>query len=149
MIQASAAHGEDGLIVINFDEGGFTETQNSSGLTITFQEQYCCSQQPGPNLAPFPQSSQIVPGITLAENDYGGDRTGAVLLPPLLEGGKVSNVPFNHYSLLKTLEEIFDTDGYLGYAGQPGLLSFFGCASSDIHVGDFGNSGETEGYRSR
>jgi hypothetical protein len=36
------------------------------------------------------------------------------------------------YSLLKSLEDIFDTDGYLGYAGQPGLLGFFGAVRSDI-----------------
>jgi hypothetical protein len=63
---------------------------------------------------------------------FGGDRTGAVLLSPFLKPGTVSNTPFNHYSLLKTLEDIFDLDTYLGYAGQPGLLSFFGCVSSDI-----------------
>jgi hypothetical protein len=67
-------------------------------------------------------------------------RLGAVLLSPLLNGGSVSNTPFNHYSLLKTLEDIFDTDSYLGYAAQPGLLSFFGCVSSDIHIDDFGES---------
>ena len=137
MIQASDAYQDNGLIVINFDEGGFTESVGTGGLTIAFQGQYCCSEQPGPNLEPFPQVVEIVPGVTLAENDYGGDRTGAVLLSPLLQGGAVSNTPFNHYSLLKTLEDNFDTDGYLGYAAQPGLLSFFGCVSSDIHVGHF------------
>jgi hypothetical protein len=138
MIQASEAYKDDGLIVINFDEGGYTTSQNASGVVITFQGQYCCSEQPGPNLAAFPQSNLIVPGITLVENDYGGDRTGAVLLSPLLKPGTVSNTPFNHFSLLKTVEDIFDTDAYLGYAGQPGLLAFFGCVSSDIHVGDSG-----------
>ena len=34
MIQASDAYQDGGLIVINFDEGGFTETESSSGLTI-------------------------------------------------------------------------------------------------------------------
>jgi len=141
MIQESAAYRDRGLIAIIFDEGGPTQTVSSSGLTVTFQGQYCCSEQPGPNLAPFPQSAVIgtVPGlgtVTLNTNDYGGDRTGAVLLSRLLQGGKVSNTPFNHYSLLKTLEDIFDTDGYLGYAGQPGLLSLFGSVSSDIRVGD-------------
>jgi len=141
MIEASDAYQDGGLVVIIFDEGGPTETVTSTGLVVTFQGQYCCSEQPGPNLGPFPQSSVVgsFPGIgtvTLDTNDYGGDRTGAVLLSPLLKGGKVSNIPFNHYSLLKTLEDIFDTDGYLGYAGQPGLLSFFGRVSSDIHVGN-------------
>ena len=136
MIQASEAYRDNGLLVIIFDEGGFTATQDASGLTITFQGQYCCSEQPGPNVKPFPQVSQIVPGVTLAINDYGGDRTGAVLLSPLLKGGTVSNTPFNHYSLLKTLEDIFGADRYLGYAGQPGLLSFFGCVTSDLRLGD-------------
>jgi len=134
MIQASDAYQDNGLIIVNFDEGGFTESVSASGVTIAFQGQYCCSQQPGPNLGPFPQSSQIAPGFTLTFGDYGGDRTGAVLLSPLLQGGKVSNTPFNHYSLLKTLEDIFATDSYLGYAGQPGLLSFFGSVSSDVRV---------------
>jgi hypothetical protein len=135
MIQASAAYRDDGLIVINFDEGGATLTVTPAGLTYSFQGQYCCSEQPGPNLGPFPQSSlNVVPGISLVENDYGGDRTGAVLLSPLLKPGTVSNTPFNHYSLLKTLEDVFDTDSYLGYAGQAGLLGFFGSVTSDVQI---------------
>jgi hypothetical protein len=147
LIQASGAYRAGGLIAIIFDEGGATQTVSSSGLTFTFQGQYCCSEQPGPNLSPFPQSVALgsFPGlgtVTLNTNDYGGDRTGAVLLSPLLQGGKVSNTPFNHYSLLKTVEDIFDTDGYLGYAAQPGLLSLFGSVSSDIHVGNDDNGQE-------
>jgi hypothetical protein len=30
------------------------------------------------------------------------------------------------------MEDIFDTDSYLGYAGAPGLVGFFGCVTSDI-----------------
>jgi hypothetical protein len=45
-----------------------------------------------------------------------------------------SNTPFNHYSLLKSLENIFDTHEYLGYAAQPGLVGFFDGALSDISV---------------
>jgi phosphatidylinositol-3-phosphatase len=65
---------------------------------------------------------------------FGGDRTGAVLLSPFLEPGTISNTPFNHYSLLRSLEDIFGIDGYLGYAAQPGLVGFFGCVHSDIDV---------------
>jgi hypothetical protein len=88
---------------------------------------------PGPNLAPYPQSSTFGP-YTLSFGSYGGDRTGAVLLSPLLKAGTVSNVPFNHYSMLKSLEDNFRTSSYLGYAGQPGLISFFGSAHSDIET---------------
>jgi len=135
IIQASSAYQHDGLIVINFDEGGYTVAESATGVTITFQGQYCCSEQPGPNLAPFPQSTTAGP-YTVVTGDYGGDRTGAVLLSPFLKPGTVSNTPFNHYSLLKTLEDIKDTDSYLGYASQPGLLSFFGCVSSDVETRD-------------
>ncbi len=131
-IMASPAYQRDGLLVINFDEAGATITQNSSGqFVVNFAGATCCSEQPGPNLGTFPTSSTIGPFV-LSFNSFGGDRTGAVLLSPFLKPGTVSNTPFNHYSLLKTLEDIFDTDTYLGYAGQPGLLSFFGCVSSDI-----------------
>jgi hypothetical protein len=145
LIEASRAYQRDGLIIVTFDEGGYTIAASSTGITITFQGQYCCSEQPGPNLAPFPQSTSIG-SITLVTGDYGGDRTGAVLLSPFLKPGTVSNTPFNHYSLLKTLEDIYDTDGYLGYAGQPGLLSFFGCVSSDVA---FHDSDDSAGCRNR
>ena len=133
-IQAAPAYQKGGLIVIIFDEGGYTVSVGTGGaVTITFEGQYCSSEQPGRNLAPFPQTNTIPGSIyTLVTGDYGGDRTGGVLLSPLLKPGTVSNTPFDHYSLLKTLEDIYHSNGYLGYAGQAGLLSLFGCVSSDI-----------------
>lgn len=134
-IMASAAYRKDGLLIINFDESGASITQDSSGhVVVTFPGQTCCSEQPGPNLGAFPSSSTIG-SFVLNFQSFGGDRTGAVLLSPFLKPGTVSDTPFNHYSLLRTLEEIFGTHGYLGYAGQPGLVSFFGCVSSDIATG--------------
>ena len=84
----------------------------------------------------FPQSSTIGP-YTLTFESYGGDRTGAVLLSRFVKPGTVSQTPFNHFSLLKSLEDIFDTDDYLGYAAQPGLLGFFGSVTSDISTRKF------------
>jgi hypothetical protein len=137
LIQASKAYQRDGLIVINFDEGGLTIQASSNGqLSILAPGLFCCNEQPGPNLAPFPQTTNITPTVSLTFENYGGDRTGAVLLSPFLKPGTVSNTPFNHYSLLKSLEDIFDTDEYLGYAGQPGLVGFFGCVTSDIAAKD-------------
>ncbi|MDE3105032.1 MAG: phosphoesterase [Acidobacteriota bacterium] len=134
IITASEAYKEDGLLIITFDEGGYTVGKSSSGgITITFPGQLCCSEQPGPNAATFPQTSTIGP-YTLVYGNYGGDRTGAVLLSPFLKPGTVSNTPFNHYSMLKTLEDIFETKGYLGYAGAPGLEGFFGCVNSDLQT---------------
>ena len=143
LILNSPAYKEDGLLIIAFDEAGLTF--DGANSQITAQGISCCGQQPGPNLAPL-----IVPGqplktgfenvprgtpstFFLTTQGFGGDRTGAVLLSPFLKPGTVSNVPFNHYSMLKTIEDIFGLD-HLGYAGQPGLQGFFGCANSDIRT---------------
>lgn len=77
--------------------------------------------------------------------DYttGGGDTGSVLISPYIKPGTVSNNYYNHYSLLRTLEDIFQVDkiskgtaasmttqggldgeGHLGYAAQPGLAPF-------------------------
>jgi hypothetical protein len=37
----------------------------------------------------------------------GGGRTGAILLSPFIKPGTVSTMPYNHYSLLRTLQGIF------------------------------------------
>jgi phosphatidylinositol-3-phosphatase len=135
IITSSPAFKRDGLLIINFDEGEAeiaVDTSNGN-ITVTFQGQACCNEQPGPNLGSFPQSSPI-PGtnFTLVTNGYGGDQTGAVLLSPFLKPGTVSNTFFNHYSLLKTIEDIFDIREHLAYAGQQGLLGFFDCVRSDV-----------------
>jgi Phosphoesterase family len=76
----------------------------------------------------------------------GGGDSGAILLSPYIKGGTVSNTYYNHYSLLRSIEDIFDVrqgsktasgytgsialnagvdgNGHLGYAGQPGLAPF-------------------------
>jgi hypothetical protein len=132
LITASSAYQRDGLIVITFDEGGLSIVPTSTGLSIVAPGLFCCNEQPGPNLAPFPQTTDITSTVSLTFDSYGGDRTGAVLLSPFLEPGTVSYTPFNHYSMLKTFEDIFDSDSYLGYAASPGLVGFFGCVTSDI-----------------
>jgi hypothetical protein len=131
-IMNSPAYKDDGLIVVTFDEGEIGVTPNpNGGFLIAAPGLFCCNEQPGPNLGSFPQSSSIGP-YTLTFQSYGGDRTGAVLISRFIKPGTVADTPFNHYSLLKSLEDIFDTDEYLGYAGAPGLLGFFGPVSSDI-----------------
>lgn len=87
LITTSPAYQHDGLIVINFDEGGLSEQITSSGVAIFAPGLFCCNEQPGPNLAPFPQTTDITPTITLTFENYGGDRTGAVLLSPFLKPG--------------------------------------------------------------
>lgn len=132
-ITGSPAFQKNGLLMILFDEGGFNSIlpDGKGGYTISADGQFCCNQQPGPNLGKFPSSSSIGP-YTLNYGSYGGDRTGAVLISPFIAAGTVSDVPFNHYSMLKTVEDIFGLD-YLGYAKSPGLIGFFGCVTSGIN----------------
>jgi hypothetical protein len=49
---------------------------------------------------------------------YGGDRIGAVLLSPFIVPGSSSAKPYNHYSLLRSLEAILRLDGHLGFAAD-------------------------------
>jgi hypothetical protein len=53
----------------------------------------------------------------------GGGQIGAVLVSRFIKPGTVSNIPYNHYSLLRSIEDFFDL-GHLGYAGQNGLKTF-------------------------
>jgi hypothetical protein len=134
MILNSEAFREDGLLIITFDEASLDAAPDGKGnIVLTAAGETCCGQQPGPNLGPFPQSTMPFPNVIFNFQSFGGDRTGAVLVSPFLKGGTVSNVPYNHYSMLKTVEDIFGL-GHLGYAGQPGLQGFFGCANSDISI---------------
>jgi Phosphoesterase family len=63
----------------------------------------------------------------------GGGDTGSVLISPYIRAGTVSDVYYNHYSWLRTMEDLFgvgwsspglDGEGHIGYAAQPGLVPF-------------------------
>ncbi len=63
----------------------------------------------------------------------GGGDAGAVLISPYIKPGTVSNTDYNHYSLLRSLEDIFqlrysspgiDGQGHIGFAAQKGLAPF-------------------------
>ncbi|MDU5843869.1 MAG: alkaline phosphatase family protein, partial [Cutibacterium avidum] len=74
----------------------------------------------------------------------GGGATGSVLISPYIKPGTVSNTYYNHFSWLRTMEDLFevskgndtreleagtvstglDGDGHLGFAAQAGLGTF-------------------------
>jgi hypothetical protein len=63
----------------------------------------------------------------------GGGDTGSVLISPYIRPGSVSSGFYNHYSWLRTMEDLFnvassspglDGAGHIGYAAQPGLAPF-------------------------
>ncbi len=98
-IEASPAYQRDGLIVITFDEADAADASS------------CCGEQSGANVSE--------PGLT----GPGGGKVGAVLLSPFIKPGTVSETPYNHYSLLLSIEDIFGLPA-LGYAATPGLSAF-------------------------
>jgi phosphatidylinositol-3-phosphatase len=95
-ILASPAYQQDGLLVVTFDEA---DTNSPGGADA------CCGEGPGPN-APLP-------GIY----GPGGGRTGAVLLSPFITPGTTNATAYNHYSLLRSIEDTFGL-APLGYAGS-------------------------------
>src|SRR3954470_17319154 len=105
-IMASPAYQQDGLIVVTFDEG-------SSDLV-------CCGEKKGPNLPSTSNNGFPIPG-PIAD---GGGQTGAILISPHVAAGTVDAVnQFNHYSYLRSMEDIFGMP-HLGYAAATGLKTF-------------------------
>jgi hypothetical protein len=95
----------DGVLIITFDEG--------------LDSKACCGEQRLPG-----QSHP--PGY----NGPGGGRIGAVVLSPFITPGTTSDVPYNHYSLLRWVEDVFGLE-HLGYAADSGLQTF----GSDVFTG--------------
>jgi phosphatidylinositol-3-phosphatase len=131
----SPAYRQDGLLIITFDESNFGAPQRSTDpatgkttVRISAPGDHCCGQKIGPNVfRPIVETFVASPTLTyvVTTQGYGGDRIGTVLLSPFIKPGTVSDVPYNHYSLLKSLENIYRV-GYLGYAAQTGLKAFGG-----------------------
>jgi phosphatidylinositol-3-phosphatase len=102
-ITRSPAFRKDGLLVITFDE---SDGSPPDGFDA------CCGERPLPG-TPEPAGFR----------GPGGGRVGAVALSPFIRPGTVSKMPYNHYSLLRTIEDLFDL-AHLGYAAEPDLHAF-------------------------
>jgi hypothetical protein len=100
-ILGSPAFEAGGLLIVTWDEANL-EPDSS---------QACCDQPTGPNTP--------MPGVF----GPGGGRTGTVVLSPWTTPGTKNATPYNHYSLLRSLEDMFGV-GHLGYAGMDGLKPF-------------------------
>jgi len=100
-ILASPAFAADGILIITFDESDGPQSDATA----------CCGEGPGPNT---PQ-----PGIS----GPGGGRVGALVISRFVRPNTWSTTPYNHYSLLASLEELFRLPR-IGYAAAPGLNRF-------------------------
>jgi hypothetical protein len=92
-ILASRAFTRDGVLVITADE--------SEG--VVEDSRGCCGEGVGPNAGR--------PGI----EGPGGGRIGALVISPFSRPGTSTSRPYNHYSLLGTIEDLFGLPR-LGYA---------------------------------
>jgi phosphatidylinositol-3-phosphatase len=92
-IQASPAYQDDGALIITFDE-------SESGA------EGCCVED-APNT---PNAGGQTPGP-------GGGRTGTVVLSKYVAPGTTTATPYNHYSLLRTIEDLLGVPP-LGYAAR-------------------------------
>jgi hypothetical protein len=101
-ILASPAYRQDGMLLITFDEAEPGDPASAPA---------CCGEQPGPN--------SPSPGI----DGPGGGRTGAVVLSRYTEPGSENDTPYNHYSLLRSLEDLYGLE-HLGFAAAADLKPF-------------------------
>ena len=97
-IVGSPAFEQDGVLVITFDEGMLDSSA-------------CCGERDLPG------------GKPAGLDGPGGGRIGALLLSPAIRPGTQSDVPYNHYSLLRWTEDVFGVP-HLGYAAVSGLAVF-------------------------
>jgi hypothetical protein len=103
-ITGSKAYRESGLLVITVDEAPSSgEFADSSS---------CCGQPLFGN----------VPSKSLAGVPRGGGAVGALLLSPYVKRGTTSPEPYSHFSLLRTIEDLFSLK-HLGYAGSSAVKS--------------------------
>jgi phosphatidylinositol-3-phosphatase len=100
-ILASPGFRKAGLLIVTWDEANITPDSSTA----------CCGQPTGPNT--------LMPGLT----GPGGGQTGTVVIGPHVRPGSVNTQPYNHYSLLRSIEDIFGLP-HLGYAAQDGLKAF-------------------------
>ena len=100
-ILRSPAYRRDGLLVVTADESDGPQSDATA----------CCG--------PATSVNSPMPGIL----GPGGGRIGALLVSRFIRPGTWSTTPYNHYSLLGSIEEIFGLPK-LGYARDPGVDTF-------------------------
>jgi phosphatidylinositol-3-phosphatase len=109
-ILASKAYRHGGLLVITVDQAPSSGTYADSSS--------CCAEPRFPALPPLPT---LPGGGSLPP--AGGGQVGALLLSPYVKADTTSQEAFNHFSLLRTIEDLFGLS-HLGYAALPKLEAF-------------------------
>ncbi len=100
VITASKAFRKDGLLIVTLDESSISDASA------------CCGEPAGLNTP--------MPGIF----GPGGGRIGTLMASPYIQPGSVNETKYNHYSLLRSLENLYGIDEHLGYAGMANQPEF-------------------------
>ncbi len=117
-ITASPAYQEEGgLIAITFDQAPQTTPEPDTSS--------CCATPEYPNLpAPPAPPSTEPPATGPIKPTGGGGRVGMLMISPYLAPGTVEeSAYYNHFSFLRSVEELFGLEP-LGYAADPTLTGF-------------------------
>jgi hypothetical protein len=114
-ITASPAYKEEGgLIAITFAQAPQTGPAVDSSS--------CCGTPEYPNL-PAPASTEP-PATGPVKPSGGGGRVGMLLLSPYVAPGTIEKAAYyNHFSFLRSVEELFGLEP-LGFAAEPALTGF-------------------------
>jgi hypothetical protein len=107
-IMASPAYKKNGLLLITFDEA-------EAGGSLA-DATACCGEPPSISAAGV-QDGQA------GETGPGGGRIGLLALSPFIAPGSQTSTPYNHFSLLRSIEDLFGLP-HLGEAAAPGLAAF-------------------------
>ena len=119
IIDSKAFRQDGGMVVITADETGGNPSPNSSPNNAG-SDPYsasCCNEQ---SAATCVCSNSQSPGI----DGFGGGKIGAVVLSPYITLRTTVAPAYNHFSLLRTIEDLFhlsggtDGAGHLGWAGS-------------------------------
>ena len=108
IIMSSPAYKANGMIVINFDESGSDEDAGA-----------CCGERVSTGYSAPSHPNMNEPGLY----GPGGGRVGAIVLSKFVKPGTTTTKPYNHFSLLRSIEDIFGLH-HLGDAQQPKVVSF-------------------------
>ena len=118
-ITDSAAYKDGGMIAITF--------ANSPQDGDTPDSSACCAEPVYPNIPAAPPADPAAPVTALPPGadtaTGGGGRVGLLLLSSFVKPGTTAVSSYNHYSLLRSVEDLFGLQP-TGYAGYLGVLAF-------------------------
>jgi hypothetical protein len=107
-IEASPAYRKNGMIIVTMDESGHDENATA-----------CCGEVDSLGFDDPSHPNMNEPGVY----GPGGGKVGAVLVSRFIKPGTVSTQSYNHYSMLRSIEDIFGLH-HLGDAKMPQVHSF-------------------------